>query len=212
MRILIIDDHRLFAQSLEGLILTTDPASEIVLVSSVREVEPTLAQFEPDVVLLDWLLGDQRGDGVIALIRDRRPAAKVVVLTGALTPAVICSALQSGCDGLVTKDRAADELIDAIRSARAGEMVVSPGAAMVALRYQDLHDRFSERDIEIIAAIAQGKSNVEIAEQLYLSPHTVRNHIQRIAARLDVSSRLEVAMAAIRLGLIEAPSSPPLPT
>jgi len=209
MRLLIVDDHQLFAQSLARLIIGHDGEAKVAIAASVGEAGTALERFRPELVLVDWHLGDGRGSDVITLVRRDVPSAKVVVLTGSTEPAVVRAAMAAGCDGFVTKDRAADELFEAIRAARSGQMVVSPAATAVAVgQLGGPEERITEREVEIIAALARGLSNAEIADELFLSPNTVRNHIQRISGKLGVSSRLEVAMAAIRRGLIEVPAGP----
>lgn len=207
MRLLIVDDHQLFAQSLARLIIGHDGDAKVAVAASVGEAGAALEQFGPELVLVDWHLGDGRGNDVISLVRRDVPSAKVIVLTGSTEPAVVRAAMAAGCDGFVTKDRAADELFEAMRAARSGQMVVSPAATAVAVGQLDApEERITDREVEIIAALARGLSNAEIAGELFLSPHTVRNHIQRVAGKLGVSTRLEIAMAALRRGLIEVPA------
>lgn len=209
MQILIVDDHQLFAQSLARLVTAHDREAKVVVATSIAEAVSALERFVPELALVDWHLGDGRGSEVIPSVRRAAPTAKVIVLTGSTEPAVVRAAMAAGCDGFVTKDRAADELFEAIRAARAGHMVVSPAATAVIVGQLDgPEERITEREVEVIAALSRGLSNAEIADELFISANTVRNHIQRIAGKLGVSSRLEIAMAAIRRGFIEVPAGP----
>lgn len=206
MRVLIVDDHVMFAESLARLLVGRDGISEVVVADSVGALRSSAGQIEPDVAVVDWQLGDGRAPDAVAVLRQRTPDVKVVVLTGALAPSVVRQAMDLGCSGVLTKDRAADELFDAIETALDGEFSMSPAALSMAVEAQTAgDDALSERELDVVRAIARGLSNAEIAEELYLSVNTVRNHIQRISAKLEVGTRLEIAMTAIRRGLIELP-------
>jgi DNA-binding NarL/FixJ family response regulator len=212
MRVLIVDDHVMFAESLARLLVGREGITDVVVADSVAAVRSTANQLEPDVAVIDWQLGDGRGSDVIRILHERSPEMKVVVLTGALQPVIVREALAAGCAGFVTKDRAADELFDALDQAMRGEFSMSPAALAMAVDSQvGSGEALTERELEVVRAIARGMSNNEIADELYLSVNTVRNHIQRISAKLGVSTRLEIAMTAIRRGLIELPQEETLP-
>lgn len=206
MRVLIVDDHVMFAESMARLLVGRDGITDVFVADSVASVRSTAGQVEPDIAVIDWQLGDGRGSDVMRLLHERSPEMKVIVLTGALQPAVLREALELGCAGFVTKDRAADELFDALDQAMRGEFSMSPAALAMAVESQKgSGEALTERELDVVRAIARGMSNNEIADELYLSVNTVRNHIQRISAKLGVGSRLEIAMTAIRRGLIELP-------
>lgn len=116
----------------------------------------------------------------------------------------VAEALRAGCDGFLTRDCGLDELLDALRSVWGGDPALSPAAASTLARGQrDRDDRvLSDRELEVVSCLARGRTNKEIAEELYLSVHTVRNHVQRICRRLGAHSRLEVVVIAARLGLV----------
>ena len=208
MRVLIVDDHVMFAESLARLLVGREGISDVYVADSVATVRSTAAQVEPDIAEIDWQLGDGRGSDVIRILRQRTPELRMIVLTGALQPAVVREALEIGCSGFITKDRAADELFDALDQAMRGEFSMSPAALAMAVDAQKgSGEALTERELEVVRAIARGMSNNEIADELYLSVNTVRNHIQRISAKLGVGTRLEIAMTAIRRGLIELPQA-----
>ncbi len=206
MRVLIVDDHVMFAESLARLLVGHRGVTDVVVAESVAAVRSTAMQVHPDVAVVDWHLVDGRGSEVIRVLRQQAPQTKVVVLTGVLQPQVVREALELGCAGVITKDRAADELFDAIDQAIRGELSLSPDALAMAVETQKAtDDSLSDRELEVVRALARGLSNQEIATELYLSVNTVRNHIQRISAKLGVNTRLEIAITAIRRGLIELP-------
>lgn len=206
MRVLIVDDHVMFGESLARLLVGHRGVTDVVVAESVAAVKSTALQVAPDVAVVDWHLVDGRGSEVIRVLRQQAPDAKVVVLTGVLQPQVVREALDLGCAGVITKDRAADELFDAIDQAVRGELSLSPDALAMAVETQRAtDDALSSRELEVVRALARGLSNQEIATELYLSVNTVRNHIQRVSAKLGVNTRLEIAITAIRRGLIELP-------
>jgi DNA-binding NarL/FixJ family response regulator len=210
LRVLIVDDHLMFAESLARLLVGRDGIADVFVADSVAAVRSTAAQLEPDVAVIDWQLGDGRGSDVIQLLREHQPEVKTIVLSGAVRPVVVRDALDLGCDGFVTKDRAADDLFDAIEQAMRGEMSMSPAALALAVEPPvSSGEALSDRELEVVGAIARGMSNNEIAAELYLSVNTVRNHIQRISAKMGVSTRLEIAMTAIRRGFIDLPQEEP---
>ncbi|MFN7150016.1 MAG: response regulator [Microthrixaceae bacterium] len=201
-----MDDHKMFTESLARL-LTRQPKVESVRVaSSVGAVRTSLGHGPVDLAVVDWHLADGTGSDVISLVKAAHPDTPVVVLTGSMEPSVIRAALECGCAGFVTKDRAADELLEAIDAGIQGEMRVSPRALAIAV---DLSGRsspeLSEREIDVINGIARGGTNADIAAELFLSVNTVRNHIQRIAGKLCVTSRVEIVVTALRQGLIDLP-------
>lgn len=210
LRVLIVDDHLMFAESLARLLVGRDGIADVFVADSVAAVRSTASQLEPDVAVIDWQLGDGRGSDVIHLLREHQPEVKTIVLSGAVRPVVVRDALDLGCDGFVTKDRAADDLFDAIEQAMRGEMSMSPAALALAVEPPvSSGEALSDRELEVVGAIARGMSNNEIAAELYLSVNTVRNHIQRISAKMGVSTRLEIAMTAIRRGFIDLPQEEP---
>ncbi len=206
MRILIVDDHAMFAESLARLLVERDGVTDVVVADSVKSVRSSASGLQIDVAIIDWQLADGRGSDAITALRQHWPDLICIVLTGAVQPLVVRQALEMGCAGVVTKDRAAEDLFDALEAARRGEFTMSPAAlAMAGNAARGTGEDITDRELEVVGAIARGMSNSEIADELFLSVNTVRNHIQRISAKLGVGSRLEIAMTALRRGLIEMP-------
>ena len=173
MRVLIVDDHVMFAESLARLLVGREGISDVYVADSVATVRSTAAQVEPDIAVIDWQLGDGRGSDVIRILRQRTPELRMIVLTGALQPAVVREALEIGCSGFITKDRAAEELFDALDQAMRGEFSMSPAALAMAVDAQKgSGEALTERELEVVRAIARGMSNNEIADELYLSVNT----------------------------------------
>jgi DNA-binding NarL/FixJ family response regulator len=179
-------------------------------VCSVEQLAELAPSFAPNVAVLDWRLSGGGGRRGISAVRASRPLCKVLVLADLDDVASVAEALGLGCDGFITRDRGLDELFDAVRSVRDGEPVLSPAAASTlarAHRDADAAPLLSARELEVVACLARGLTNREIADELYLSVHTVRNHLQRICRRLGARSRLEVVVMAAGQGLIELPQA-----
>lgn len=203
MRVMIVDDHVLFAESLARLIEDRDDVDSVAVLDSVAAVSEadSATADRIDLALVDWQLGDGRAPDAISLIRKQSKDARVLVITGAVQPFVVSQARALGCGGVLTKDQTARELWAALEQP-ADSFVVSPSAAEVL---DPRVEALTTRELDVVRALARGLTNAEVAKELFMSVNTVRNHIQRIAAKLGVRSRLDVVMTALRSGLIDMP-------
>jgi DNA-binding NarL/FixJ family response regulator len=212
VRLLIVDDHDMFADSLR-VALSAEPDLTVV------GTAPTLAQARsmvvstaPDVVLLDHRLPDGLGVDSIAALKALRPDARIVVLTAVAEDSMLVTATEAGCAGFILKTSPLDELVTAVRTAAAGEIMVSSELlARLLNRLHHQHERpahdLTGREREILELIAEGLTNGAIAKRLFISVNTVRNHVQSVLAKLDAHSKLEALSIAIREGLIDPPGS-----
>ena len=210
VRLLVVDDHDMFAESLR-LALSAEEDFEVVgTADSLRQARKMIVTTEPDVVLLDHRLPDGLGVDSIAELKALRPEAKVVILTAAAEDTMLVSATEAGCAGFILKTSPLDELVTAVRTAAAGEIMVS--TELLARLLNRLHHQHEQpahvltaRESEILGLIAEGLTNGVIAARLFISVNTVRNHVQSILAKLDAHSKLEALSIAIREGLIQPP-------
>ena len=207
VRVLVVDDHEVLASSL-SMVLDDEPDLKSVGVAGTLEkAKAMIATTAPDVILLDHRLPD--GDGVAAIgeLRALRPSAQIVVLTASAADHVLVAAIEAGAAGFVSKSRSLDELTAAVRAAASGESVISPEMlARLLPRLQrngrTRHNDLTEREREVLDLLADGLSNAAIAERLFVSVHTVRNHIANLSAKLGAHSKLEVLSIAVRDGLL----------
>jgi DNA-binding NarL/FixJ family response regulator len=214
IRILLVDDHVMFSQAVAAA-LNEEPDIRVVdCVSSLAEARSHLETTEVDVILLDQRLPDGQGTHAAAELRAIRPGARVVLVTAAVDPAVLSEALAAGCAGFVTKGDSIDELAAAVRSAASGATSVSSGM-LGRLTGTDGHgagysgEPLTHRETAVLLFLADGLSNQEITERLFISIHTLRNHIQNIISKLGAHSKLEAVSIAIREGLITTPAGEP---
>ena len=170
------------------------------------------ATYEPDVVLMDFELPDGDGAEATEQIKRYAPEVKVVMLTARTDQAALVRALAAGCSGFVTKGESLDRLVAAIHSAHAGEAVTSetelaPLLAELRATQRGLGATLTAREVEVLELVAAGLPNRAIGEQLYLSVHTIRNHVQRILEKLQVHSKLEAVAVGVREGVVTLPRS-----
>jgi two-component system, NarL family, nitrate/nitrite response regulator NarL len=206
VRVLIVEDHRLVAETF-ATALGTQPDIDVVGVAgNIAEANAALEDSDVDVILLDQRLPDGFGTDAAAKMIEGDQGRKVLMVSASNNSAVVEEALRVGCSGFVSKSSSVTQLREAIRSVWAGSTVISP----------EFMDRFkgrarrggmglSQRQIDVLRGLAEGLNSEEIAESLFLSVNTVRNHIQLAIEALECHSRLQAVAEAIRMGLIEGP-------
>lgn len=207
VRILIVDDHCLIAETL-ARVLVSHPGIEVVGIASTGPEAIALTRLlSPSVILMD--LGLPGMDGVEATwtLHRQFPAIPVLVLTMLDQEAYVVEALRAGAAGYLLKTAQIDELVDALHAVCAGQRVLDRRipAALGRLRSRRLAPRgpfpLSLREMQVVQRVASGRAVREIADDLRLSPHTVRNHLKAVYRKLGVHSQAEVAVHALRHGL-----------
>lgn len=210
IRVLVVDDHRMFAQAM-AKVLGEEPDIEVVgTAGSAAEACDIARLHQPDVVLMDFELSDSDGATATRSIRRERPETAVVMLTSFANETVLVAAVEAGCSGFVTKHRAMEEVAVAVRTAYEGEALISP--SMLARLLPRLHRNYrgvgadlTPREIEILGHLVDGLTNAEIAQRLVIALHTVRNHVQNILTKLHAHSKLEAVSRAVREGIVRYP-------
>ncbi len=207
LRILIVDDHEVVRLGVRALI-DRQPGMEVVgEAGTVREAVTQTRHLQPDVVVLDIRLPGGSGLDACRQIKDYRPETRIIILTSFPDDEVIFDAIASGADGYVLKEIGSDDLIRALERIGRGESLLDPSvtdrvfAKMREVRERERADAFaglSERQMHILARVAEGETNREIGAGLYLSEKTVRNYLSEILRELDVTSRAQAAAYAAR--------------
>jgi two-component system, NarL family, response regulator DevR len=209
--VIIVDDHRMFAESLARLLADEDGISVRGVGANRVEALQLMEQFEPRVVLIDYHMPDSDGVAVTSEIKERWPDTMVVMLTGNADDQVLIAAIEAGCSGFFTKDRASSEVADAVRVAAAGEALISPAQLVRLLprlnrTFKPAGADLTERELEVLRLLASGVTNKVIAGELFLSVNTIRNYVQSILTKLDAHSKLEAVATAVKQGIIAYPS------
>jgi two-component system, NarL family, response regulator NreC len=202
--IVLADDHTVVRKALRVL-LEEEPGFEVVAEADDADAAIRyLRGHKPDVLILDLNMPGRPSLEAIPDMQEASPETKIVVLTMQKEPAFARQALQLGVLGYVLKEAADDELVQAVRSAAAGETYLQPalGAKLAAEPEAPASD-LSERETDVLRLIALGHTNAEVAEQLYISVRTVETHRAHIQQKLGVSSRAELVRSALARGLVE---------
>lgn len=209
--LVLVEDHQMVA---EGMIATLGAQPDIHVVgmaSTAAEALERIRVTKPSVVLMDHRLPDGDGTEVAATLKAELPETKFVMLTASEDDAVLLRAIEAGCSGYLTKGTSVQSLIDAVRSAHAGEALIS--SSMLArllpkLRptYRRLGADITPRERDVLRHLATGASTADLASDLNISVATARNHVQNILNKLGAHSKLEAVSVAVREGIVEYPS------
>lgn len=214
MRVAIIDDHVAVAQGLSLLLNDADDIEVVGVAADLTSGLATITDAQPDVVVMDFNLPD--GDGIQGTVEllERHPEVHVVIFSSSANAALLAKAIEAGCAGIVSKTQSGGEVVAAIRAAYRGESVIP--SSMLASLVTHLSSppssgvgALSSRELEILQWLANGTPTGRIATELYLSEHTVRNHIRNILTKLGAHSRLEAVAIAARDGLIDLSATSP---
>ncbi|MEU4826348.1 response regulator transcription factor [Actinomadura sp. NPDC023710] len=202
LRIIVVDDHTVMRAGVVAL-LAADPGIEIVGEAGDGRAAIALAErLRPDVALLDLRMPVL--DGVAATAEIGRLGTRVLVLTTYDTDTEIERAIEAGAIGYLLKDTTRDQLVDAIRAAARGETVLAPRVAekLVARMRRPEPAALTAREVEVLRAVADGLSNAEIGRRLVIAEATVKTHLLRVFAKLDVGDRTHAVVVAMDRGLL----------
>jgi DNA-binding NarL/FixJ family response regulator len=211
LRVMLVDDHDLFRTGLrnlleeQGLQIVAEASEGSTALSLVRELAP-------DVVVMDLNMPGMNGIEATREIARLAPLTRVVVLTISDQDEDVIDAIVAGACGYLLKDSSIQDLMQGIRAASIGEALISPHIAAKVLQrvraYGASTDasvpgpELSDRETEVLRLIANGKDNAEIAQELHISPKTVKNHISNILMKLQIENRIQAAVYAVRRGLV----------
>ena len=207
IRILLVEDQTLMRQGLKT-ILDLEPGLQVRGEASDGEAGVRVAlELRPDVILMDVQLPKLDGVEATAAICAAWPQARVIILTTFDRDDYVFRGVRSGAMGYLLKDAPATQLIDTIRRVHAGEVFIQPAIASRLLRelvrpQESPLDTLSEREREVMVLLAQGTTNRDIAEKLYITEGTVKNHVSNILAKLQAENRTRAADIARRYGLV----------
>ena len=211
--ILIVEDQAMVAEAFRRVIDDEGDFSVVGVVGSVRDAVQSARVLRPRVVVMDYRLPDGTGAEATKQIKAEQPDIEVVMLTGNSSGAILAEALEAGCSGFLPKEANFGELIAAIRTVVAGRVQVPQDLMTDLVAHLRPHPSvlgsdLTPREAEVLHLLATGRSTTEIATQLFVSIHTVRNHIANILTKLQANSRLEAVAVAVQHGLVEMHADP----
>ncbi len=216
IRVVIADDHPIVREGLRKLLTLEDDIDVVGEAADGRELVDRMEEFRPDVILLDLRMPNLDGLGALQTLQHTGQKARVIILTASEDKNEFVQAMKLGCSGIVLKQTAPDLIVKSIRKVYAGEIWLDSHTTAAVMRQfaspldvggqspsGKVRERspLSAREREIVALVAQGYKNKEMAEKMFISEQTVKNHLHNIFDKLGVSDRLELALYAIHKGL-----------
>lgn len=216
-RILIVDDHPVFREGIRKLIDDQEDLEVIGQANDGEEAVRMAVELQPDLVLMDIMMPKMNGIEVTKQIKADLPATAILLLSGYSYDSYVLAALRAGAAGFLSKGARSSELLEAVKAVRKGEPVldpslaykiltqlVSPGESDSRPHLEDLHDR----ELEVLKLAAKGMTNRAIAEELFLSERTVQTHFANIFRKLNVGSRTEAVLRALKAGWLSPDDLP----
>lgn len=215
IRVLVVDDQELFRR---GLVMLLGVESGVEVVGEAGDgVAGTqlAATVAPDVVLLDVRMPKRSGIEACRAIKESVPSAKIIMLTASEEEADLYEAVKSGASGYLVKDSSIDEVAQAVRVVADGQSLISPSMAVKLIdEFKQMSRpqpdsvpglKLTERELEVLRLVSTGLNNREVAKQLFISENTVKNHVRNILEKLQLHSRMEAVMYAVREKLLDIP-------
>jgi len=201
IRVLCVDDHPIVRDGIAAIINLQPDMSLVGATATAGEALKRFSELRPDVALVDLRLPDMDGFDLIKRLRDMHPNARVIVLSSHEGDVDIQRALEAGAQGYVVKGIVREELLETIRGVHAGKRRL-PAAVAQKLAEHMGEEPISTRELEVLALMAAGKRNKEIASQLSIAEDTVKMHVRNILSKLQVNDRTEAVTVALRRGII----------
>ncbi|PEX93467.1 response regulator [Bacillus cereus] len=204
IKVLLVDDHEMVRMGVSAY-LSTQPDIEVVgEAENGRKGSELALQLRPDIILMDLVMDEMDGVEATRAIIQEWPEAKIVVVTSFLDDEKLYPVIEAGATSYLLKTSRASDITDAVRATYDGETVLEPkvtGKMMSRMRQkkeQPLHEELTEREYEILLLIAEGKSNQEVADELFIALKTVKTHVSNILNKLNVSDRTQAVIYAFR--------------
>ena len=209
----VVDDQELFRRGLTMLLGVEEDIEVVGEAGDGVAATELAASAVPDVILMDVRMPKRSGIEACVAIKEVAPTARIIMLTVSDEEADLYDAVKNGASGYLLKDSSIDEVAQAIRVVADGQSLISPSMAIKLLdefkqmsrsdRQQVPSPRLTDRELEVLKLVAQGLNNREIAKRLFISENTVKNHVRNILEKLQLHSRMEAAMYAVRENLLE---------
>ncbi|MCF1686025.1 response regulator transcription factor [Tetragenococcus halophilus] len=205
--VLLVDDHEMVRLGVSSYLLVQEDIEVIGEAEDGQEGYEKAIQLRPDVILMDLVMDEMDGIEATQLILQEWPEAKILIVTSFIDDEKVYPAMQAGAAGYLLKTSSAAEIADAIRATKRGERVIESEVSDKLSHRQSyeaaqLHEELTIREKEVLMLIAQGKSNQEIASELFITLKTVKTHVSNILSKLEVEDRTQAAIYAFKHNLI----------
>lgn len=219
-RVLIVDDHVLYRRGLDLVLSSEDDIEVVAEADSGQAAIAAVEDHRPDVVIMDVRMPRMNGIEACEVIKQRFPDTQIIMLTTSDDEQDLFDAVRAGANGYLLKDVPPEEVVSGIRTLRSGGSLVSPTMAASLMRQfaslarhepeaaESTCARLTDREREVLIHIARGMGNREIAKTLFISENTVKNHVRSILEKLQLHSRVEAAMYAVREHLVDDHGDP----
>ena len=216
IRVVVVDDQELFRRGLIMLVAAEEDIEVVGEASDGDEAAELAASTVPDVVLMDVRMPKRSGIEACRTIKQVAPSAKIIMLTVSDEEGDLYDAIKNGASGYLLKDASIDQVAQAIRVVADGQSLISPSMAAklleefktissVGSKPDVIMPKLTDRELEVLNLVARGLNNREIARDLYISENTVKNHVRNILEKLQLHSRMEAVMYAMREKLLDLP-------
>lgn len=208
IRVLLVDDHEMVRLGVSSYLSIQEDIEVIGEAENGKIGYEKALALRPDVILMDLVMEEMDGIESTKLILKDWPEAKILIVTSFIDDEKVYPAIEAGAAGYLLKTSTAHEIADAIRATQRGERVLEPEVTTKMMdkltgRHQILHDDLTNRELEILMLIAQGMSNQEIADELFITLKTVKTHVSNILSKLEVEDRTQAAIYAFKHGMVK---------
>ena len=214
LRVLLVESHPLLAAALARIV---EGQSDLALCGTARtgaEAIADAARCKADVVVIDFELPDMSGPAAAGMIHDHVPSATIVFHNAEESEAALLDAIDAGAIGFLTRSATADQLLEAIRRASLGEVLIPVrlfAKALARQRTEDTHElerrrrasMFTPRELEVLSLMGEGLDTIAMSTRLGVAGHTIEWHVRHVIEKLEAHSKLQAVIAAVRLGLIQ---------
>ncbi|MEZ5091587.1 response regulator [Nocardioides sp.] len=215
IRVLVVDDQELFRRGLTMLLVAEEGIEVVGEAGDGVEGTQLAVSTMPDVVLLDVRMPKRTGIEACTQIKEAVPSAKIIMLTVSDEEADLYEAVKGGASGYLLKDSSIEEVAQAVRVVADGQSLISPSMAVKLIdEFKQMSKpdresvpglRLTDRELEVLRLVAKGMNNREISKELFISENTVKNHVRNILEKLQLHSRMEAVMYAVREKLLDIP-------